>query len=178
MLYRQMRQRYTRELPMTRVTYGVAPSSYRSTRALQVSGKNDGSNPNTVNVILNDVWVDDLLGGSDTLEEACVLQDDLSGPLNKNCLPLRKWSSNEPQLVTHLPKDFQKADKAYEVNEKPHQIKTLRLNLSRITLCMNTGSSEYVSNITKPTFLSDVSKHFDPIDLIAPVPVVAKVIIQ
>ena len=81
---------------MTRVTYGVASSSYHSTRALQESGKTNGPNPNTVNVILNDFWVVDLLSGADTLEEACVLQDNLIETLNKNCLPLRKWSSNEP----------------------------------------------------------------------------------
>ena len=39
-------------------------------------------------------------------------------------------------------------------------------------------NSEYISTITKRTLLSDVSKHFDPIGLIAPVLVVAKVIIQ
>ena len=96
-----------RELRVTRVTYGVASSSYHSTRALRESGKTNGPNPNTVNVTLNDFWVDDLLSGADTLEEACVLQDDLIETLNKNCLPLRKWSSNEPQLVTRLPKDLQ-----------------------------------------------------------------------
>ena len=116
-----------REPRMTRVTYGVASSSYHSTRALQESGKNHGPNPNTVNVILNDFWVDDLLSGADTLEEACVLQDNLIETLNKNCLPLRKWSSNEPQLVTRLSKDLQEAGKAYEINDKTHQIKTLGL---------------------------------------------------
>ena len=105
-----------RELRMTRVTYGVASSSYHSTRALQESGKNHGPNPNTVNVILNDFWVDDLLSGADTLEEACVLQDNLIETLNKKCLPLRKWSSNEPQLVTRLSKDLQEAGRAYEIN--------------------------------------------------------------
>ena len=39
-------------------------------------------------------------------------------------------------------------------------------------------SSEYVSIITKRTLLSDVTKHFDPIGLIAPILVVAKIIIQ
>ena len=73
-----------RELRMTRVTYGVASSSYHSTRALQESGRNYGPNPNTVNGILNDFWVDDLLSGADTLEEACVLQDNLVETLNKN----------------------------------------------------------------------------------------------
>ena len=43
---------------------------------------------------------------------------------------------------------------------------------------MYASSSEYISIITKRTLLSDASKHFDPIGLIAPVLVVAKVIIQ
>ena len=168
-----------RELRMTRVTYGVASSSYHSTRALQESGKNHGPNPNTVNAILNDFWVDDLLSGADTLEEACVLQDNLIETLNKNCLPLRKWSSNEPQLVTRLSKDLQEAGKAYEINDKTHQIKTLGLTWHPLEdHFVYASSSEYISIITKRTLLSDVSKHFDPIGLIAPVLVVAKVIIQ
>ena len=168
-----------RELRMTRVTYGVASSSYHSTRALQESGKTNGPNPNIVNVILNDFWVDDLLSGADTLEEACVLKDDLIETLNKNCLPLRKWSSNEPQLVTRLPKDLQEAGKAYEINDKTHQIKTLGLTWHPLEdHFVYACSSEYVSIITKRTLLSNVSKHFDPIGLIAPVLVVVKVIIQ
>ena len=112
-----------RELRMTRVTYGVASSSYHSTRALQESGKNHGPNPNTVNVILNDFWVDDLLSGADTLEEACVLQDNLIETLNKNCLPLRKWSSNEPQLVTRLSKTFKKLARVTKSTIKPIKLK-------------------------------------------------------
>ena len=143
-----------RELRMTRVTYGVASSSYHSTRALQESGKNHGPNPNTVNVILNDFWVDDLLSGADTLEEACVLQDNLIETLNQNCLPLRKWSSNEPQLVTRLSKDLQ-AGKAYEINNKTHQIKTLGLTWHRLEdHFVYASSSEYISIITKRTYFT------------------------
>ena len=69
---------------MTCVTYGVASSSYFSNR-LQESAKQHGPNPNRVNVILNDFWVDDSLSGADTLADACVLQDDLIETL-KNCL--------------------------------------------------------------------------------------------
>ena len=168
-----------RELRITRVTYGVASSSYHSTRALQESGKNHEPNPNTVNVILNDFWVDDFLSGADTLEEACVLRDDLIETLNKNCLPLRKWSSNEPQLVTRLSKDLQEAGKAYEINDKTHQIKTLGLTWHPLEdYFVYASSSEYISIITKRTLLSDVSKQFDPIGLIAPVLVVAKVIMM
>ena len=58
-------------------------SSYYSTRALQESGKNQGPIQTTVNVILIDVWVDDLLSGTGTLEEICVPQDDLIQTLTK-----------------------------------------------------------------------------------------------
>ena len=132
-----------------------------------------------MNVILNNFWFDDLLSGADTLEEACVLQDNLIETLNKNCLPLRKWSSNEPQLVTRLSKDLQEAGKAYEINDKTHQIKTLGLTWHPLEYhFVYASSSEYISIITKRNLLSDVSKHFDPIGLIAPVLVVTKVIIQ
>ena len=167
-----------RELRMTRVTYDVASSSYQSTRALQECGKTHGPNPNTVDVILNDFWVDDLLSGADTLEEACVLQDNLIETLHKNCLPLRKWSSNEPQLVTRLPKDLQKLAGPMKSTTKPIKSK---LGLTWHPLedhFVYAFSSEYVLIITTRTLLSDVSKHFDPIGLIAPVLVVAKVIIQ
>ena len=126
---------------MTCVTYGVARFSYHSTRALQESGKTNGPNPNTLNVILNDVWVDDLLSGADTLEETCVIQDDLFETLNKNCLPLRKWSSNEPQLVTRLLKDLQEAGEAYEINDKTRQFKTLGLTWH--PLCTNVVASMF-----------------------------------
>ena len=70
--HRTMRHDYVtdeiRELRMSRVTYSVASSSHHSTRALQESGKNHRPNPNTVNVILNDFWVDDLLSGADTAD--------------------------------------------------------------------------------------------------------------
>ena len=130
-------------------------------------------------MILNDNWVDDLLSGTDTLEKACVLQDNLIETLNKNCLPLRKWSSNEPQLVTRLSNDLQEGDKAYEINDKTHQIKTLGLTWHPLEdHFVYASSSEYISIITKRTLLSDASKHLDPIGLITPVLVVAKVIIQ
>ena len=75
-------------------------------------------------MILNDFWLDDILSGADTLEEACVLQDDLIETLSKNSLAVRKWSNNEPLLVTRLHRDLQEAGNAYAINDKAQQIKT------------------------------------------------------
>ena len=82
------------------------------------------------------------------------------------------------QLVTRFPKDLQEAVKAYEINGTTHQIKTLKLTWHPLEdHFVYASCSEYVSTITKRTLLSDVSEHFDPIGIIAPVLVLAKVII-
>ena len=71
------------------------------------------------------------------------------------------------------------AGKAYEINDKTHQIKTLGLTWHPLEdHFVYASCSEYVSTITKRTLLSDVSKHFDPIGLKASVLVVTKVIIK
>ena len=64
-----------------------------------------------------------------------------------------------------------------ESTSKPIIIKTLGLTWHPLKdHFVYACSSEYVSTITKRTLLSDLSKHFDAIDLI--VLVVAKAIIQ
>ena len=119
-------------------------------------------------MILNDFWVDDLLSGADILEEACVLQDILIDTLNMNCLSVRTWSSNEAQLVTRLPNDLLEAGKAYEINDKTHQVKTLGLAWHLLEdHFVYKSSCEYVSNVIKRNSLSDVPRHFHPIGLIA-----------
>ena len=81
-----------------------------------------------------------------------MLQDNLIETLNKNGLPLCKWSSNERQLVTRLPKNrqVQEAGQAYEINNKTHQIKTLGLTWHPLEdHFVYACCSKYVSNITK-----------------------------
>ena len=152
---------------------------YHPTRALQESGKSRGPNLNTTNMILNDFCVDDLLGGADFLEQSCVLKVYLIKTPNKNCQPLCKLSSSESQLVNRLVKELQEAGEAYEVIYKPHQMKTLELTWHPLeSHFVYACCSKYVSTVNKRTLRSDVSQHFDPNGLIAPVFVVAKVIFQ
>ena len=51
------------------------------------------------------MYVDDVLAGSHTLNDAKKAQNELIIVLESAGFPLRKWISNTADLLTHLPKD-------------------------------------------------------------------------
>ena len=163
---------------MTRVTYGVASSAYHSIRALQECAKAHAPNDTTLQVILKDFYVDDCLTGADTQSEAEQLQDDLILTLDKRHLPLRKFSSNLPELVERLPEDLQEASQAYSIKDESLIIKTLGVSWLPLPDVFGyfANTSDLKAPITKRTLLSDMSKLFDPIGLLAPILITAKII--
>ncbi|XP_076645559.1 uncharacterized protein LOC143355009 [Halictus rubicundus] len=84
------------------VTYGTASASYLATRALQQVGKDCAlSHPSASEKILKDFYVDDLLTGCETLEQAIDLRESLTWVLAQAGFPLRKWASNDPRAIVH-----------------------------------------------------------------------------
>ncbi|XP_078051597.1 uncharacterized protein LOC144477736 [Augochlora pura] len=85
------------------VTYSTASASYLATRVLpnthQIGKECAQSFPLASAAIVNDFYVDDLLTGCDTLEEALELRDSLEAILAQSGLPLRKWASNDPRVL-------------------------------------------------------------------------------
>ena len=82
---------------MTRATYSVTSSSFHSFRSLL---KLANTAPEKVRQIIeHDMYVDDLLTGCSNLEEAKNLQDQLMKTLQTGGFPLRKWTSNSPELI-------------------------------------------------------------------------------
>ena len=77
---------------MTWVTFGVASSPYLAVQALQQTALDFGEEfPKSRPHIKFSLYVDDLLAGADTLEEATLLQEELQGVLLKGGFDLRKW---------------------------------------------------------------------------------------
>jgi hypothetical protein len=166
---------------MTRVTYGVASSSYHSTKGLQEVAKNHSSSPDIQRVIEDDFYVDDLLTGARTLEEAIQLEDDLISTLAAGQLPLRKFSSNFPELVTRLPTDLQEAGEAFELRDRDHSIKALGIRWKPLddafffSINLDVDPSQ---KLTKRILLSQVSKLFDPLGWLSCITVSMKILLQ
>jgi uncharacterized membrane-anchored protein len=59
--------------------------------------------PEAAMIARDGFYVDDLITGTDDVDTALCLQQDLIDMLKKDGFTLRKWSSNHPALLEHLP---------------------------------------------------------------------------
>ncbi|XP_046144681.1 uncharacterized protein LOC123988477 [Osmia bicornis bicornis] len=157
------------------VTFGLTSAPYLAIRCLHQLADDEGNgNPAAARVIKQDLYVDDLLTGADTCEEAMTLRDGIIDILKRGGLNIRQWASNEPQLLSGL-------DEA-QISKKFLGDSTLK-TLGVIWDAQNdkilyTIDPIVTNRVTKRTILSSIAKIFDPLGLLAPVIIKAKILMQ
>ena len=109
---------------MSRVTYGVASSSYHSIRSLLECAKADDTPSETSKAILGDFYVDDIITVAPSEHEAKQLQRSLFKHLKKGQFDLRKWTCSEPQVLLFLPPENREGNGDLEFLQDTHTIKT------------------------------------------------------
>ncbi|XP_050315358.1 uncharacterized protein LOC126749716 [Anthonomus grandis grandis] len=159
---------------LSTVTYGTASAAFLATRSLQEVGKIHAKDcPKISNIIQRDFYVDDLLTGAQTVDELRQIKEDIHDLLMKYGFPLRKWASNEPTLTS----DSSIHSISFDTDIAS---KTLGLLWNHIsdTLEYKIGPIESSTRVTKRTILSSISQIFDPLGLLSPVTISAKIILQ
>ncbi|KAJ8947348.1 hypothetical protein NQ318_002874 [Aromia moschata] len=107
--YQKILWRFSKDDPvqtfvLNTVTYGMNCSPFLAIRTLlQLAKEFKNEFPIVSKILETDVYVDDVLSGSNSLNSALEVQQELISLLNKGCFELRKWASNHPGLLTHLP---------------------------------------------------------------------------
>ncbi|XP_070172242.1 uncharacterized protein [Polyergus mexicanus] len=104
--------------------------------------------------VLSDFYVDDLLTGANDLGRAIAIRDEVITALAKGGFKLRKWSLNSKKLFPD------------SVSSEP--ILTLD-KMKKLTLS---------NTVTKRAILSSIAPIFDPLGLLEPVIITAKILIQ
>jgi hypothetical protein len=109
------------------VTYGTAPASFLATRSLnQLANKEASSYPLAAEVIIRDMYVDDLVTGTDNLLDARKLQEEIIHILGKGGFALHKWCANHAELLEDVPEQLRESE--LSCNFKNYEgIKTLGL---------------------------------------------------
>lgn len=170
-----------RVLELSTVTYGTAAAPFLATRALlQLARDEKDRFPLAAKVIEKNVYVDDALFGSNSLDEAFEMQFQLIQLLKSAGMELHKWSSNEELLMVTIPLD--KRDSLVSLGDCGinEVIKTLGLMWDPLT-------DEFVfvsqlpldcDNPTKRKVLSAIARVYDPIGFIAPVILIGKLLMQ
>ena len=181
-LWRPTPQDSIQDYRMTRVTFGVSASPYLAVRTLQQAATDHGDGrPGASKHILESFYVDDLLAGADTAEEAITLYQDLRAILEKAGFNLCKWRSSSNHVLTSIPLDLQETLPVKEMTEShsPSHPKALGLEWdSRLDLMAPAIQPSAHYKTTKRGVVSDVSKTFDILGWISPAVLMMKLLYQ
>lgn len=160
-----------KEYRLNTVTYGLSSSAFLATRCLKQLGmENQDANPMASESILRDFYVDDLITGSNTIHGAETLKRDITSICKQGQFHLRKWRTNyNTNKISSL-----------QIQDTNTDSKTLGLawDCNEDIFTYNPLQIESARHVTKRTILSTVSQIFDPLGLIGPVTVKAKLFIQ
>ena len=160
------------------VTYGTASAPYLATRVLHELAKNEWERfPKAAEIVKRDFYVDDIFAGADTREEALCLRNHLNNSLKLGGLQLRQWCSSDLELISSLPENLKNVKL---LSDSLNSIKTLgiqwdpRNDILIYTVDKNLNNTR----ITKRNVLSQIAQLFDPIGLLGPVFIKAKILMQ
>lgn len=160
------------------VTYGTASAPFLAIRTLhQLAHDESKTHPIAAKVLLNDFYVDDVLTGAQSFDEAVFLRDDLISITAKGGFQLRQWLSNEPRLVESLGNTDHNDHMVLDATDGK---KTLGLfwKARQDSLGYVIKHVKPLQRVTKRTILSRIAQLFDPLGLVGPVIVQAKLIMQ
>lgn len=162
------------------VTYGLAPSSFLATRTLLQLVEDEGIPfPNASTAIKKNVYVDDLIAGANSIEAAIQLRGELSELLQKGGFRFRKWCSNALPVVADLPPELLGTQHSMKF-DPDESIKTLGIRWEPEADVFRFDVTVTVQNQrpTKRTILSAIAQLYDPLGIISPVVVAAKILMQ
>ncbi|XP_055584807.1 uncharacterized protein LOC129737670 [Uranotaenia lowii] len=161
------------------VTYGTSSAAYLATEALKQAARDCAEEYHQASqVILKGSYVDDIISGARSIEEAKNLVSQIRSILEKAGFKLRKWSSNNPQLLDSLT-DTRDGPIPIEFISSSNSIKALGIRWSPSTDCFDFKVSLDPTSVnTKRQLLSDASKIFDPFGWLSSTIVKVKILFQ
>ncbi|XP_065077335.1 uncharacterized protein LOC135700685 [Ochlerotatus camptorhynchus] len=160
-----------RTFVLNTVTYGTASAPYLATKCLQrLADEGKNSHPAAA----------DMLSGVDDIEEGKVLIKEMIELLQSAGFSLRKWNSNSKELPSEVPEDLRDERSILELDSSSSSVKTLGLTWEPSTDSFRFSSPMWneSTEITKRCVLSDASRLFDPLGLVGPVIIQAKIFLQ
>ncbi|XP_018397711.1 PREDICTED: uncharacterized protein LOC108775755 [Cyphomyrmex costatus] len=164
---------------LSTLTYGTASASFLAIRTVRRLAEDEADSfPVGSEIVLRDFYVDDLLTGASTLQEALEINEQANALLSKEGFELRKWSSNHPSL-----RDAEGPhSKEFNLTEnRINETKALGISWNceaDIFRFDNLGLHPSLQRLTKRVVLSRIALIFDPLGWLWPSIVIACILMQ
>ncbi|XP_070515872.1 uncharacterized protein [Cardiocondyla obscurior] len=159
------------------VTYGTTSAPFLATRCLQhLAERHVGEWPVGSKHMLRDFYVDDLLTGANTLIEATRVRDQIGEILKRGRLELSKWMANHEAL---LPRDGLPGDGISSLADNG-ECRILGIRWDPVTdeFAIEPTDEAQGGRVTKRAVLAEIARLFDPLGILGPLIVQAKLILQ
>ncbi|XP_011689951.1 PREDICTED: uncharacterized protein LOC105451279 [Wasmannia auropunctata] len=175
-LWRQDNQIKTFQL--NTLTFGVSSSPFLAIRTIHklADDEYDGF-PNAARILKSHLYVDDLLTGTNNVDEARRLRDEIIALLSRGGFNIRQWASNEKRIIEDLNPD---AVNSNLVLDKTNTLKTLGISWCTRddVLRYSVRSINCAGKVTKRIVISEIAKIFDPLGILGPIILYAKKLMQ
>ncbi|XP_044756884.1 uncharacterized protein LOC123315299 [Coccinella septempunctata] len=159
------------------VTYGVSSAPFLALRTLhKLADDEETSFSLAARILRDDVYVDDVVSGSDDLQGSINLRDDLIALLGRGGFELRKWSSNNPCILEGIPDDHQ-LSQSFSFDEGDF-VKILGLRWNPCSDCFSFAVTGIENSCTKRSILSQLARIYDPLGFLTPFTFLMKYFIQ
>ncbi|XP_062714046.1 uncharacterized protein LOC134290850 [Aedes albopictus] len=170
-----------RVLELQTVTYGTAAVPFLAIRALyQLAIDEEAEYPLAAELVKKMFYVDNVLFGGNNLVEVRGLQRELISLLQRGGFHLHKWAANDERLLDSIPEEDRDKLVKIEDSSANEVIKTLGLMWDPVGDDFLFRAQSDCNNPapTKRQVLSVIARLFDPLGLLSPVIVLAKVLMQ
>lgn len=163
---------------LTTVTYGLNCAPFLALRTLQQLVTDEGQKfPLAIPCLTKGRYMDDIFGGADNIQEACQIIKQLKSICKAGGFPLQKWASNSEKMFNYATSSS--CNKVISVEIEASLIKILGLHWKPDSDTFHFTTMPFSQNkITKRLVLSEIAQLYDPLGLLSPVLVRAKMFLQ
>nr|XP_022921262.1 uncharacterized protein LOC111429551 [Onthophagus taurus] len=166
------------EYCLNTVTYGVASAPFLALRTLlELANKYENYYPRAATVLRNHVYVDDIVAGAQSINEALKVQQELIDLLRKGSFELRKWASNCKEILRFV----SNTDLSMPISlnyDDTHCVKVLGLLWNPTSDQFQYSFSSRQAPCTKRSILSEIARIYDPLGFLTPCTLKAKIYMQ
>ncbi|XP_043498687.1 uncharacterized protein LOC122521991 [Polistes fuscatus] len=167
-----------RTFELNTVTFGVASAPFLAIRTIKQLAKDEGAKyPIGAEILNRDLYVDDLITGTNDIETLRKIRDQTIEILKRGGFHMRQWASNYRTILEGL--EMKNVDVEFFSGETP-VLKTLGIswNAHHDHLIYSVAPIDLRERTTKRRILSEIAKIYDPLGLLGPIVLTAKILIQ
>ncbi|XP_075155440.1 uncharacterized protein LOC142228802 [Haematobia irritans] len=178
-MYRQIRV-HKDDLNFQRILFRPTPTSGIRDFVLKTLAKDsEETDPQASRILRTEIYVDDILSGAHDIASCTQYLTQLSQLLLSAGFPLRKISSNCPEVLQSVPKETLLDSNLLKFHEAS-DTKALGIQWNALTDCFSYKAEPIalVDSLTKRKMLCLASKLFDPAGWVTPIIVQVKILLQ